>query len=105
MSKIIVIKRDGSRVSVDSENGASLMISIRNSGIDELVAICGGSCSCATCHLYVSPEHYAILPKIAAYELDLLDCLKYRRETSRLSCQINFEDALNDMVVEIAPEE
>jgi 2Fe-2S ferredoxin len=76
---------------------------IRNDGAEEPFALCGGSCSCATCHVYVDPAYAQALPQMAADENDVLDGASHRRETSRLSCQIAFRDALNGLKVEIAP--
>jgi 2Fe-2S ferredoxin len=35
--------------------GRTVMEVIRDAGFDELLALCGGCCSCATCHVYVDP--------------------------------------------------
>lgn len=105
MNEINVIKRDGTRATVAGETGLSLMQILRDGGVDELLAICGGGCSCATCHVYVHPDYVAQLPGISPDEEDLLSCLRSRRETSRLSCQIQFSDALRNIQIEVAPEE
>ena len=64
---------------------------IRDAGIDELLALCGGCCSCATCHVHVDPDFAARLPPMSEDENDLLDSSDDRDETSRLSCQIPFD--------------
>jgi 2Fe-2S ferredoxin len=76
---------------------------IRNAGAEEPFALCGGNCSCATCHVYVDPACTGGIPGIAADEDDVLEGSSHRRETSRLSCQITFRDALSDLRVQIAP--
>ena len=78
---------------------------IRDAGIDELLAMCGGCCSCATCHVYVSDPYQASLPPISPDEDDLLDSSSHRNQRSRLSCQIPFSTALDGLEVEIAPED
>ena len=105
MSKLSVTTREGSEISVDAKTGESVMELIRDAGIDELLAICGGCCSCATCHVYVDEEFLDALPTMSSDEDDLLDGSSYRAPNSRLSCQIPFSDVLDGLRVRIAPEE
>jgi 2Fe-2S ferredoxin len=81
------------------------MENIRNAGIDELMALCGGCCSCATCHVYVDPDMKDALAPMSADEDALLDSSSYRSPTSRLSCQIPFEPGLDGLRVTISPED
>lgn len=80
------------------------METIRNAGIDEVVALCGGSCSCATCHVFVEAgaEH---LSAMGADEADMLECSLHRQPNSRLSCQLTVTPESEGLVVRIAPEE
>ena len=55
MPQLIVIDRKGEQSVIDSESNQTAMEAIRNAGIDDLLALCGGVCSCATCHVYVDP--------------------------------------------------
>jgi 2Fe-2S ferredoxin len=105
MSQLIVTTRDGATTSVPAEPGRSVMELIRDSGSGELLAICGGCCSCATCHVYVDPAFAALVPGIGDDENDLLDSSDHRRETSRLACQIPFVAALDGLRITIAPED
>ena len=105
MPKLIVVTRDGEERALDGEAGLSVMEVIRDGGIDEILALCGGCCSCATCHVHVDPEFAAKLPPMSEDENDLLDSSSDRDETSRLSCQIPFSDALDGMKVRIAEED
>ncbi|MEY3915437.1 MAG: hypothetical protein RLZZ103_936 [Pseudomonadota bacterium] len=105
MAKITVISRDGAGREVEAENGLSLMEVIRDNGFDELLALCGGCCSCATCHIHVDPAFADRLPKMSEDENDLLDSTDHRNETSRLSCQVPVTDALDGLIVTIAPED
>lgn len=102
--KVIVVDRGGSSRRIDGTSGLSLMEIIRDSGFDELLALCSGCCSCATCHVYVDPGFADVLPPMTDDEDDLLDSSDHRRETSRLSCQILFTEALDGVRVSIAPE-
>jgi ferredoxin len=70
-----------------------------------LLALCGGCCSCATCHIHIEPAFADRLPKMSEDENDLLDSTDHRNETSRLSCQVPVTDALDGLIVTIAPED
>jgi 2Fe-2S ferredoxin len=71
----------------------------------ELLAICGGCCSCATCHVYVDAAFTDRLPPISEDEDAILDGTTYRETTSRLSCQIRISGALDGLKVTVAPED
>jgi 2Fe-2S ferredoxin len=103
--RLTVITRDGGEHSFDAKGNSTVMEAIRDSGISELLAICGGCCSCATCHVHVDPDFAARLPAMTDDENGLLDGSEHRRDTSRLSCQIRVVDALDGLKVTIAPEE
>lgn len=101
---LFVIRRDGSESVIESGPGRSVMELIRDEGIDELQAMCGGCCSCATCHVHVDPAFADRLPPMNSDENDLLDCAPSRDAHSRLSCQIPFTDALDGLRVTVALE-
>ncbi|HEY4974173.1 MAG TPA: 2Fe-2S iron-sulfur cluster-binding protein [Steroidobacteraceae bacterium] len=104
MPLVRVIDRDGTERELDAPVGATLMEPLRD--MDEgVAAICGGMCSCATCHVYVDAEWVSKLPAPMSDESDMLGDLISRRENSRLSCQIVLNDALSGVKVAIAPEE
>ena len=105
MPKLIVVTREGEEREIDGEVGLSVMEVIRDAGIDELLALCGGCCSCATCHVHVDPAFADKLPPIGIDEDDLLDSTSDRDATSRLSCQIPFGPALDGLRVTIAAED
>ena len=105
MPKLIVVTRQGEERTVTGDAGLSVMEVIRDNGFDELLAICGGCCSCATCHVHVDPEFAAKLPPMSEDENDLLESSADRDGRSRLSCQIPFSDALDGLRVTIADED
>lgn len=105
MAELIIKLRDGEEKSIVAENDRSIMDAISNEGVDELLALCGGCCSCATCHVYIDDEHLAQLPVMSELENDLLDSTSHRTKNSRLSCQLMVGDELNGMRVTIAPED
>lgn len=105
MPKLTVVTRDGEERTVEAASGLTVMEAIRDNGFDELLALCGGCCSCATCHVHVDPVFADLLPAITEDEDDLLDSSDDRDATSRLSCQIPFTDALDGLKVRIAAED
>ncbi len=105
MPKLIVTTRAGEERELQGEAGLSVMEVIRDGGIDELLALCGGCCSCATCHVHVDPAFADLLPKMSADEDDLLDSASERDAMSRLSCQIPFGADLDGLRVTIAAED
>ncbi|WP_439533217.1 2Fe-2S iron-sulfur cluster-binding protein [Polymorphobacter sp.] len=105
MSSIIVTTRDGTEHTLDAKPGMSVMEIIREGRIDELLALCGGCCSCATCHVFVAEEDRARTGAANADENDLLDSSDHKAANSRLSCQIAFSPALDGLRVTIAPED
>ncbi|MCP3731255.1 2Fe-2S iron-sulfur cluster-binding protein [Sphingomonas sp. MG17] len=105
MPELIVISREGDEKTVEGASGLSVMEVIRDSGFDELLALCGGCCSCATCHVHVDAGFLDRLPPMSEDENDLLDSSSSRDDRSRLSCQITFDEALAGMRVTIAAED
>ncbi len=105
MPKLIVVTREGEEREIEGEAGLSVMEVIRDAGIDEILALCGGCCSCATCHVHVDPAFADKLPKMSEDEDDLLDSSADRTATSRLSCQLPMTDALDGLKVTIAAED
>ena len=106
MVDIHVRERDGSERVVTSRPGGSLMEALRDAGTG-VEGICGGNCSCGTCHVYVAEDWAAKLPPPAMDETDMLDAVGdvvERRATSRLACQVPLTDAIDGIVLEIAPE-
>ncbi|GAA4643219.1 2Fe-2S iron-sulfur cluster-binding protein [Pontixanthobacter gangjinensis] len=105
MPKLIVVNRAGEESTVEVGDGLTVMEAIRDNGFDELLALCGGCCSCATCHIHVDPEFKDKLPAISEDEDDLLESSDHRNENSRLSCQVPFSAELDGLKVTIAPED
>lgn len=106
MVQITVTNRSGETQSIEVETGFSLMEALRNNGFDdEILAICGGCCSCATCHVYIDDANAATLPAKSEDEDDLLDTSEHKTEHSRLSCQIPVTEDINNLRLTIAPED
>lgn len=105
MPKLIVTNRDGETSEIEVEDGLTVMEAIRDNGFDELLALCGGCCSCATCHVTIDNGEGKSLPTMSEDEDDLLESSDHRTDTSRLSCQIPFTAELDGLKVTIAPED
>jgi ferredoxin, 2Fe-2S len=105
MAKMIVVSRDGSEREVEGQAGLSVMEIIRDAGFDELLALCGGCCSCATCHIHIDPAFADKVAPMGEDENDLLDSSSHRDATSRLSCQVPFSADLDGLKVTIAAED
>jgi ferredoxin, 2Fe-2S len=105
MAQLVVVARDGSEKSVEGQAGLSVMEIMRDAGFDELLALCGGCCSCATCHIHVDPAFAEKIAPMSEDENDLLDSSDHRDERSRLSCQVPFTADLDGLRVTIAQED
>ena len=105
MPTIHVTGREGEEKTITVDNGISVMEAIRDNGFDELLALCGGCCSCATCHVHIDEDWKAKLPEMSEDEDDLLESSDHRNEFSRLSCQIELSDDLDGLKVRIADED
>jgi len=103
--RAVVADRAGQVRSIGFTDGLSLMETIRDAGVGDILALCGGCCSCATCHVYVEDDWPARVGPATGDELDLLDSSDHRTDRSRLSCQITMTAALDGLRVTIAPED
>lgn len=105
MPKIVVTDRDGHTHEVEGQVGLKVMETLRELDYGVL-AICGGLCSCATCHVLVAPDWVDKLPARQSDEQELLtELTHYDSERSRLSCQVEFTPDLDGLEVTIAPDE
>ena len=103
MTKIIVKDREGNVQELSTDIGLTLMEIIRDAGMD-IEAACGGCCACATCHLYVDKDWFSKLSAKEDDEESMLDQAFNLKVNSRLGCQIEFNDGLDGIKVELAPE-
>lgn len=105
MPRLIVTDRLGAETAIEATSGLSVMENIRSAGMDELIALCGGCCSCATCHVIVDEAWTEQVGAPVEDENELLESSDHRVAASRLSCQIVMADALDGLRVRIAPED
>jgi 2Fe-2S ferredoxin len=88
MPKITYVVPDGSTHVVDVPVGQSVMDGSVRNNLPGIVAECGGSCSCATCHVHVDEEYAALFGEVTDEERELLEYADDVTERSRLSCQL-----------------
>src|SRR5262252_4449780 len=104
MARMIVVDRDGKEHEIEAKTGLKVMEILRELDYG-VAAICGGLCSCATCHVFVDESWTDRLPKPKSDELELLKELPdFKESVSLLSCQVDFTDALSGLKVAIAPD-
>jgi 2Fe-2S ferredoxin len=105
MPQLTIITRDGAERTVEARVGWSVMENIRDNGVDEVLALCGGCCSCATCHVHVDEAWRDKVGPAKADEEDLLDTSDHKTKASRLSCQILMTAELHGLRVTVSPED
>ncbi|MBC7982288.1 MAG: 2Fe-2S iron-sulfur cluster binding domain-containing protein [Candidatus Obscuribacterales bacterium] len=106
MARMVVIDRDGAEHQVEAATGVSVMEVLRDSGDFGVAAICGGLCSCATCHVHIDSAWVSKLKARHNDEQEILVVLSsFNPNGSRLSCQIPFTPELDGLKVAVAPEE
>ena len=101
MPKITYIEHNGTPHEMDVPNGLTVMEGAVQNNIPGIDADCGGSCACATCHVYVDEKWVEKLPKKIESEQDMLDMAFEPNKFSRLSCQITVTDELDGLVVKM----
>ena len=99
MAKITYIEHDGAEHVVDVKTGLSVMEGAVRNNIPGIDADCGGACACATCHVHVDPAWIEKTGQASVMEESMLDFADNVTETSRLSCQIPVNDALDGLIV------
>ncbi len=105
MPAIHVTRRDGSARSIEAPAGRSLMRTLKDFGVDEIQALCGGCASCGTCHVHIAEDWLDRLPPMRSDEDELLGFSDWRLSNSRLACQVPFTEALDGLALTVAPED
>lgn len=104
MARIFATDRDGSQHEIDAPDRSTLMEILRQAGLS-IEALCGGSCQCATCHVFIEEPWLSRLKPQTDFELAALEGEGSEvRPNSRLSCQIKWQDDLDGIVLTVAPE-
>lgn len=104
MPTINYVSSDGKTTAVEVSEGTSVMQAAMANGVSGIVAECGGSIMCATCHVYVREPWASALPPADATELAMLEMTaSERKPNSRLSCQVIANAATDGITVDIPP--
>jgi 2Fe-2S ferredoxin len=101
MPRIVFIEPGGARREVEAPLGITLMEVARQNNISGVVALCGGACACATCHVYVGASGLAKLEPREEMEEGMLETAWEPRDNSRLSCQIHITADLDGLEVTV----
>lgn len=104
MISVNVTDLDGERHEIRASAGDVLMEVLREQEWG-VAALCGGMCSCATCHVYLDEPWTDRFPEKQSDEEELLELMEDYRPNSRLSCQLRLEDAHDGLSLVLAPEE
>ena len=99
MPKITYIEHSGKSHTLEVANGLTVMEGAVQNNIPGIDADCGGSCACATCHVYVDEKWFNKLPNKESAEEDMLDMAFEPKSSSRLSCQLTVSNELDGLVV------
>ena len=100
MPQVTYVSHDGKSTTLDVPLGTSVMQAATLQGLDGIVAECGGSCMCATCHVYVNEDQLSKLPEMELGEDAMLDgTASPRKSNSRLSCQLVMTPEMDGLVV------
>lgn len=101
MPVVTYVSHNGEINEVEVASGTSVMQGAVDNMLDGMVAECGGSCSCATCHCYVDEAWLDKIPGADEMEKDMLECVLEPQENSRLSCQVIVTDELDGLVIKL----
>lgn len=92
MAQVVYHLPDGTVSEVDVPSGQSVMDGSVRNNLPGIVAECGGSCSCATCHVLLPENSVDLFPEPSDEESELVEFLDGAQPNSRLSCQLIIED-------------
>lgn len=70
-----------------------------------IIGMCGGICSCATCHVQVDQSWTDRLPPMSPEEREMVMALDQATPTSRLGCQVRLDSSLDGLTVRVADPE
>ena len=101
MPQVKFVAHNGAEYEVEVRNGMNLMQAALKNDIPGIIGDCGGSCACATCHIYVEDSWLGMLQSIEEAEALMLDQALQVKQNSRLACQIVVHDELDGLSVSI----
>jgi 2Fe-2S ferredoxin len=105
MPNVVYVEADGTRHEVELEEQTTLMEGATMNMVPGVEGMCGGVCSCATCHCYIAGDWAGKLPEPAPGELAMLDTAKHRKSSSRLGCQVLASWEMEGLEIHLPPEQ
>lgn len=92
----------GQAISAEVKEGQNLMEAAVANNIPLVIGECGGSLSCATCHVVVDPDWAARAGEVGPFEDAMLDVAEAERQpSSRLSCQIRMSPQVDGIILHV----
>jgi 2Fe-2S ferredoxin len=101
MVAVTYIEHNGTEHKVDVDAHMNLMEGATLNMVPGVIGMCGGICSCSTCHCYIPPEWQGRIPQAEAGELGTLESVTHRKANSRLGCQITVTEEMQGLVVHL----
>lgn len=101
MANITFITPSEEEIIVTGNAGSLMELAVEN-GVEGIDGDCGGVCSCATCHVHVSPEHMSKIGEASEIEQDMLELDDNANEFSRLCCQVEVSEELDGIILKVA---
>ena len=101
MIRVTYRAKDGEEYVAEAMPGMTVMEAALSAGVPEILGLCGGICSCATCHVHVAPEWVAKLTPPDDEEGAMLEAIDNHAPSSRLGCQVKLDDSLDGLVVNV----
>lgn len=105
MPHITFVENDGTEHTVDVEENMSLMEGSTINLLPGIEGMCGGMCSCCTCHVYIDESWAAKCGAMGEAEKNLLEGSKHRQDGSRLGCQVIVTYEMDGMRVHLPPDQ
>lgn len=101
MPLVKFIEPEGRELVIEAEKGTSLMEAAVENDVEGIIAECGGTCVCGTCHVYVDSQWLEKVGEPDVMETGLLSFVEGATSGSRLSCQIVLSDDLDGLIVHL----
>lgn len=105
MPTVTFIEHDGTRHTVEADEQMSVMEAATLNIVPGVEGMCGGICSCATCHCYLDEKWMATVPEPSPGEMEMLGTASHRKPNSRLGCQLHLDASHEGMEVHLPPEQ
>lgn len=101
MPTLTLVESNGTEHRVTGQVGQSVMQAATFAMVPGIQGDCGGACSCATCHAYLDDNWQARIAPAEGIEVDMLDYVSERRDSSRLTCQLTISADMDGLVLHL----